>query len=198
MATANGQVDAVKELLEAKADPNKLGPDGTSALCAAALWGNDELVGVLIEGGADVNMQNEGTKWTALHAAAFQEHGKVCHILLMSGAKVGIADAQGCTPADYASIAEPIWPFFAAKGAVRSSKTELVRKGIIRKKTGDSPRVEDGDEDGGIKGLSRPGSAYVRVQRNPFASGAASRSGASEQRPASKGGPGRPPIHPSK
>ena len=164
IATANGQADAVQALLEANADPDKLGPDGTSPLCAAALWGNDDLLEVLLEARADVNVQNAGTKWTALHAAAFQEHGKVCHILLMNGAKASIADTTGCTPTDFASISEPIWPFFAAKGAVRSSKAELVKKGVIRKKTSDDGK--------GIKQLSRPGSAYIRVQRNPFVASA--------------------------
>ena len=34
-------------------------------------------VQLLLEGGADANHRNEGTLWTPLHAAAFQEHGKV-------------------------------------------------------------------------------------------------------------------------
>jgi hypothetical protein len=222
VAAANGQVNAVKELLEGGADPDALGPDGTSPLCAAALWGNDELVAVLLKGSADINVRNDGTKWTALHAAAIQEHGKVCHILLLHGAKTTASDASGCTPVDYASIAEAIWPFFAAKGAVRTSKEDLVRKGIIRKRTdSESARVEDDDQSaGGIKQLSRPGSAYVRVQRNPFANpygGRSSSSGSmglglgggggggdSSSSPlrtaaaAAAAGPGKPPVHPGK
>ena len=199
IATANGQLEVVQKLLEANANPDKLGPDGTSPLCAAALWGNDELVSLLVEGNADVNIQNDGTKWTPLHAAAFQEHGKVCHILMMNGAKINIADHSGCTPVDYASIAEPIWPFFAAKGAVRTSKADLVRKGVIRKRTGDSPRPDEDDgSSGGIKGLSRPGSAYVRVQRNPFANPGGSGGGSNHRATASRAGSGKPPMHPGK
>ena len=171
VATANGQADAVQALLDANVDPDELGPDGTSPLCAAALWGNSDLLVMLIKSKADVNQQNAGTQWTALHAAAFQEHGKVCHLLLLNNAKASMKDATGCTPADFASISESIWPFFAAKGAVRSSKADLLKKGIIRK------TKEQEEKQGGsrIKQLSRPGSAYVRVQRNPFVnSGSAS------------------------
>ena len=195
LATANGQVEAVERLLADGGNPDALGPDGTSALCAAALWGNDELVKVLLKGKADVNVKNSGTGWTALHAAAFQEHGKVCHMLLLHGAKTNVADAGGCTPVDYASIAESIWPFFAAKGAVRTSKGDLVRKGIIRK-----AKEAEGADSGGIKQLSRPGSAYVRVQRNPFASPPREKSvslaSAASSSAGGRSGPGRPPVHP--
>ncbi|RLN97738.1 hypothetical protein BBJ28_00024688 [Nothophytophthora sp. Chile5] len=104
-----------------------------------------------------------GTGWTALHAAAFQEHGKVVRVLLANEADPRVADTEGRTPVDYASISEAIWPFFAgtmkvtrdlpclanahvmsvafallagmgiARGGHKSLKSELVAKGIIRK-----------------------------------------------------------------
>lgn len=62
-----------------------------------------------------------GTGWTALHAAAFQDHGKVVRVLLDHGADPKRTDSEGRTPVDYASISEPIWPFFAGMLLYRSS-----------------------------------------------------------------------------
>ena len=45
--------------------------------CIAAFWGFYDVVKNLVEDGADVNTQNSGSLWTPLHAATFQEHGKV-------------------------------------------------------------------------------------------------------------------------
>jgi ankyrin repeat protein len=53
---------AVKFYLEsARCDVNEPGPDGTTALCAASLWGNDPMVRFLIDNGASVNARNTGT-----------------------------------------------------------------------------------------------------------------------------------------
>lgn len=45
--------------------------------CAASFWGFSDVVVSLLDRGADVNHSNKVTLWTPLHAAAFQEHGKV-------------------------------------------------------------------------------------------------------------------------
>lgn len=91
------------------------------------------MVAYLLDKGADVGARNEGarlpislsnaksnttlvssgTGWTALHAAAFQEHGKVVRLLLGHQADPKVADVEGRRPVDYASISEAIWPFFA-------------------------------------------------------------------------------------
>jgi ankyrin repeat protein len=51
--------------------------------------------------------------WTALHAAAFQEHGKVIKLLLERKADPNLYDYKNCSPVDFASVSEGIWPFFA-------------------------------------------------------------------------------------
>jgi hypothetical protein len=97
------------------------------------------MVAFLLDKGAEIAARNEGasrvsthhsqrkvssyswyagTGWTALHAAAFQEHGKVVRILLDRGANPRAKDVEGRAPVDYASISEAIWPFFA--GNLRS------------------------------------------------------------------------------
>lgn len=44
---------------------------------AASFWGISDVVMSLLDRGADVNHSNKVTLWTPLHAATFQEHGKV-------------------------------------------------------------------------------------------------------------------------
>ena len=90
------------------------------------------MVAYLLERGASVSAKNEGsykqswtsllgysheykyigTGWTALHAASFQEHGRVVRVLLEAGADPFLRDFEDRTPTDYASISEAIWPFF--------------------------------------------------------------------------------------
>ena len=44
---------------------------------AAAFWGFENVIETLLDSGCNVNHQNEGSLWTPLHAATFQEHVKV-------------------------------------------------------------------------------------------------------------------------
>ena len=46
-------------------------------LSAAVFWGIVDVIKALLDSGCNVNHQNEGSLWTPLHAATFQEHGKV-------------------------------------------------------------------------------------------------------------------------
>lgn len=112
-AAANGSRAMVELLLDDGVQIDTPGRDGTTPLCAAALWGNDVMVTYLLDKGAEVSAQNEGTGWTALHAASFQEHGKVVRLLLAYQADPRIMDAEGRRAVDYASISEAIWPFFS-------------------------------------------------------------------------------------
>ncbi|ETV85359.1 hypothetical protein H257_03116 [Aphanomyces astaci] len=164
-AAANGSKTMVEFLLDHGADIDAPGKDGTTPLCAAALWGNEVMVKFLLARGARVSANNDGTGWTALHAAAFQEHGKVVRMLLEADADPFVRDTDGRTACDYASISEAIWPFFAARGCEKSLKPDLIDKGIIRK-------VENQAEESGyepaVAEYSRPGSSYQRVQMNPL------------------------------
>lgn len=62
-----------------------------------------------------MNLSNMGSKMTPLHAAAFQGHGKIAHMLLETGAEVEVYDKYGNTPDYYASSDDAIWPLFASK-----------------------------------------------------------------------------------
>jgi ankyrin repeat protein len=61
----------VKALLEAGADPDAKTPDGDSALHLAAFAGKMDIVRVLVEGGANVNLKDAAGK-TALQVVSEQ------------------------------------------------------------------------------------------------------------------------------
>ncbi|EGD81270.1 hypothetical protein PTSG_11307 [Salpingoeca rosetta] len=159
-AVAAGSVRMVREQMEQGADINSAGSEGLMPLCVAAFWGHLPLVEMMLENGADVNVQNPSNKWTPLHAAAIQGHGKVVFALMDHNPDTTLVDANGCTAADYASALDNVWPHFAAAGHTRTPKPELIKKGIIfkvPKKTHDHVMA--------ASHLNRPGSAYAVRQR---------------------------------
>ncbi|XP_033639972.1 inversin-like [Asterias rubens] len=146
-----------------------------SQLYIASFWGFYDVVKALIVAGADVNYQNKDTLWTSLHAAAFQEHGRVIMFLLENNAKPDIQDKEGRTATDFASASDKIWSHFAVLGCKRTSKLDLIEKGIIKKVTAppsasrNTPSPSSMGMDGvRMASLSRPGSAYA-IRPDPFA-----------------------------
>lgn len=178
---AHGDGRGVRRVIEA--DPgavNELGLDGTSPLCAAALWGHIDILRLLLESMASPCLRNEnGPRWTPLHAAALQEEGKACMLLLDYNANPQERDVEGVTPCDYASVSEAVWPLFAARGCERVPKTILVEKGVLRKaSTALELELQGGSQEcEGRRGLvpeySRPGSAYVVTREYPPRPGSA-------------------------
>lgn len=174
---ASGDERGVRRVIEA--DPgavNELGFDGTSPLCAAAMWGNVGILRLLLESMASPGIRNEnGPRWTALHAAALQEQGKACLLLLDFKADPQARDVEGVTPCDYASCSEALWPLFAARGCQRVPKGTLVEKGVLRKASASleqqlqAEAAVSGDEArrGIVPEYSRPGSSYVVSREFP-------------------------------
>ncbi|CAH3127399.1 homeobox protein Wariai [Pocillopora verrucosa] len=143
-----------------------------SQLYIACFWGFYDVVKTLLDKGADVNAQNRDTLWTPLHAATFQEHGKIVMLLLERNAQPELPDGEGRSAKDFASASDKVWPHFAALNCPRTSKQELIEKGIIKKLEESSRGGSSGRPGSGPKArmaaFSRPGSAYV-LQSNPFA-----------------------------
>merc|ERR1719384_127431 len=101
---AAGNEAGVRRVIES--DPgavNELGLDGTSPLCAAACWGHIDILRLLLEAMASPAQRNDnGPRWTPLHAAALQEQGKACMLLLDYRANPQMRDNEGVTPCEYA------------------------------------------------------------------------------------------------
>ena len=158
-ASGSGQQSVVEFLIDMdETDLDRLGPDGTSPLCAATTWGYEGIVQLLLEAACDVNVLNDGTASTALHVAACQEHKNIVTLLLGGGANAMLEDDEGRTACDYASLSDQVWPFFEGRGLSRTPKPELVRKRLIRRL-----RSEERPATGmTVAAYTRPGSAYVR------------------------------------
>jgi ankyrin repeat protein len=89
-AAVQGEVEIVRLLLEAGADPNKESPGETEGtpLCAAASWGRTEVVRLLLEHGADPNLPERANEvpMTALAWARRKHYDETARVLLDNGA----------------------------------------------------------------------------------------------------------------
>ena len=111
LAAEVNNLDVIKTLVEAGADPLIATEQGTTPLMMAAGAGTDvqrerapeeravaiETAKFLVEHGADVNTAGQ-YGWTALHAAAYQGMNDVIEYLVSKGAKIDQKDEFGQTP----------------------------------------------------------------------------------------------------
>ena len=102
-AAREGNVEAIKEMLKepgAKVDARD--EHGYTLLNYAAMYGNVDVIKVLVEAGADLNaMDKEG--WLPLHHAARKGHVEAIKVLLKEGADVNAVDKDGVTPLHHAA-----------------------------------------------------------------------------------------------
>lgn len=93
-AAYEGDVDEVRRLVEAGADPNAHNDFGASAMSVAAATGDAAVIRELLKGGADPESPNaEGQ--TALMAVARTGHVEAARLLLRAGADVNAKERWG-------------------------------------------------------------------------------------------------------
>lgn len=110
-ATISGNIEAVKQHIQAGTNINEKDPfGGSSPLISAALFGQTEIAKVLVEAGADLDFQNNDGS-TALLTASFFCRPDIVKLLLEKGADKSIKNKYGATP--YMTVAGP---FGEAKG----------------------------------------------------------------------------------
>jgi Ankyrin repeats (3 copies) len=111
LAAECNNLEVVKALVEAGADPNIPTQQGTTALILASGAGTDvqrarapeeratavQTARYLIEHGADVNAAGQ-FGWTALHSASYQGLNDVIEYLVSKGANIDALDQLGQTP----------------------------------------------------------------------------------------------------
>lgn len=92
-----GDATAVRAAIQAGADVNALGADGSPPLVFAAVNANPEFTVALLDGGADVDAPSQSNGATALHAAAFLGNAEVARLLLEKGADAHAMTNDGMT-----------------------------------------------------------------------------------------------------
>ena len=97
-----GDIEKVKELIEAGADVNaKDLIDGTTSLHWAAYFGHKEIVELLLKSGSKVDAKSNNGN-TPLYWAAYSGQEEVIELLITKGAKVNARNKDGETALDVA------------------------------------------------------------------------------------------------
>jgi ankyrin repeat protein len=128
-AAKSGDATRVRDLLaHDKSLINARDKDGSTPLHCAVWKGHQQVVGLLLQAGADVNVHNENDHWgtTALHAAAHANQPAIAQLLIDHGANINAKDREGRTPLFHTT-------FHKATAAAKVLETEA---------RGASPRIE--------------------------------------------------------
>jgi NAD(P)-dependent dehydrogenase (short-subunit alcohol dehydrogenase family) len=118
-AAIEGDLEAVRQQIEAGADLNEKEPSGgSSPLITAAIFGQTEIARALIEAGADVDQRNNDGS-TALLSAAFLCRTEIVAALLAAGADKSITNNAGSTALDVVTVPfEAIRPIYDFLGTI--------------------------------------------------------------------------------
>ena len=142
-AAMREDADAVRALLDTGGDVNAAHGDGMTGLHWAAHHGAPEIVGLLLDAGADIEMTTRLGGHTPLHVASRAGQASTVSVLLGAGAAANARTTTGATPLHFAAAAgnvdtvtalldhgadanarEPVWgqtPLMFAAAADRSA-----------------------------------------------------------------------------
>jgi hypothetical protein len=145
-AARKSNVEAVKELLAKGADPNAKTPYGATPLFFACDRGNLEIVTILVERGADVNVRDTFYNSTAVGWAVSKNHVAIVKLLLEKGAnskQIVMRSAIGEAKPDIVKMLLDMGGFKPEEltdfltGAERSKRVEIAE---MLKKAGAQPK----------------------------------------------------------
>ena len=118
-AAAEGDLEAIRQHIAAGTDLNK-----TNALVTATVFGNTEVVTLLIEAGADLDTQDDQGS-TPVFVAAFFCRPEILKLLLAKGADQNIPNKDGRTPSQVVQA-----PFASVKPAYEYLERQLSPLGL--------------------------------------------------------------------
>ncbi|KAF2115162.1 hypothetical protein BDV96DRAFT_62639 [Lophiotrema nucula] len=104
LAASNGELERVKRLLNGKTkeyiDVNAADAEGTPPLVYASCFGHEEVVKVLLDSGANVDIQDKN-RWSPLMWAMTNRHKGIVKVLLDHGASPDVKSSSGRTAFDF-------------------------------------------------------------------------------------------------
>ena len=102
-----GDIEAAKMFLAEGMNINACDEKGQSALMQASLWGQVEMVKLLLDKGADAKIRSKETQGTALMEAVAGQHPNIIRLLAQNGADVNARDILNRSPLHIACM----WDF---------------------------------------------------------------------------------------
>jgi ankyrin repeat protein len=133
-ATQQGDVEAVRSLLEDGADPNADQGDGLTALHLAAQAGKLDIAKLLIGAGAEISATTRIGGYMPIHLASGAAHASVVGTLIEAGADPGaVTTASGATPLHLAAKA------FNGESTVRRLLEHGARVNPVETSAGQTP-----------------------------------------------------------
>lgn len=97
-AVRNVDIRASELLIEAGADCNKTMSGSPLPIIIAIAWQSEELVRMLIDGGADVNLRSLHRHTYPIHVAASERSISILDMLIEAGADISQVDEDNNTP----------------------------------------------------------------------------------------------------
>jgi uncharacterized protein len=104
-ASFEGHVETMQALIDAGADVNQAGTQGSTPLmmaCGPKPTGFPDAVKLLLDSGADVNATDTNEEFTALMYASIEGLTPIASMLIKAGADPTMQDIDGDTAADFA------------------------------------------------------------------------------------------------
>lgn len=124
-AARTGDLDGIKRYLSEGTDINELSPEtNISALSWATMMGEGEVVKLLIEHGADLNVRQEDGG-TPLHIAVTLGRAEIAELLIKKGADVTAKNRGGQTPASGLHISWGMLKFMIGMFDIKLEQKEV-------------------------------------------------------------------------
>jgi len=101
-AAQNGHIGAVELLLDAGADVDAMNKSGYTVLMVASSVNNPDILKILIQHGANMDVQDREYGWTALIWSAKEGYVSNVRVFVNSGADIGLEDVTGMSVLDWA------------------------------------------------------------------------------------------------